>query len=83
MGEYFDTVTKPRIKKVVYAPDWKDGKLQQRDSGVSQIIKYMRLESYEDALSNIDVYKRQALPQSEQVSSPRPSTPPWPSSWPA
>ena len=41
------------MKKVVYAPDWKDGKPQQRSSGISQIIKYMRLESYEDALSNI------------------------------
>lgn len=55
MGEYFTTVTKPRIQKVAYAPDWKDGKPQQRDSGVSQIIKYMRLESYEDALSNIEL----------------------------
>ena len=55
MGEYFDSVTKPRIKKCVYASDWKDGKPQQRDSGVSQIIKYMRLESYEDALSNIEL----------------------------
>lgn len=55
MGEYFETVTKPRMKKVVYAPDWKDGKPQQRDSGVSQIIKYMRLESYEDTLSNIEL----------------------------
>lgn len=53
MGEYFDSVTKPRIQKCVYAPDWKDGKPQQRNSGVSQIIKYMSLESYEDALSNI------------------------------
>lgn len=53
MGEYFDTVTKPRMQKIIYAPEWKDGKPQQRDSGISQIIKYMRLESYEDALSNI------------------------------
>jgi hypothetical protein len=55
MGEYFDTVTKPRMQKVVYASDWKDGKPQQRDGGISQIIKYMRLESYEDALSNIQL----------------------------
>ena len=55
MGEYFETVTRPRMKKVVYAPDWKDGKPQQRNRGVSQIIKYMRLESYEDALSNIEL----------------------------
>ena len=55
MGEYFDTVTKPRMQKVVYAADWKSGKPQNRNTGVSQIIKYMRLESYEDALSNIEL----------------------------
>lgn len=55
MGDYFDNVTKPRIKKVIYADDWKAGKPQNRNTGVSQIIKYMRLESYEDALSNIEL----------------------------
>ncbi len=55
MGEYFNTVTKPRVQKVVYATDWKDGKPLFRNTGVSQIIKYMRLESYEDALSNIEL----------------------------
>ena len=53
MGEYFDSVTKPRMQKVVYSADWKDGKPLNRNTGVSQIIKYLRLESYEDALSNI------------------------------
>lgn len=61
MGTYFDTVTLPRIKKVVYAKDWKDGKPLQRTSGVSQIVKYMRLESYEDALSNIELKKQEGL----------------------
>lgn len=55
MGEYFDSVTKPRIQKCVYTTDWKDGKPIQRSNGISQIIKYMRLESYEDALSNIQL----------------------------
>ena len=55
MGEYFDTVTKTRMEKVVYSADWKDGKPQNRNTGVSQIIKYLRLESYEDALSNIEL----------------------------
>ena len=55
MGEYFGSVTKPRIQKVVYSAEWKDGKPQNRSTGVSQIIKYMRLESYEDALSNIEL----------------------------
>ena len=55
MGEYFDSVTKPRMQKVVYSADWKNGKPQSGNTGVSQIIKYMRLESYEDALSNIQL----------------------------
>lgn len=55
MGAYFSAVTKPRIQKIIYAPDWKDGKPEQRTKGVSQIVKYMRMESYEDALSNIEL----------------------------
>lgn len=55
MGEYFNAVTLPRIQKAIYASNWEDGKPQQRNNGVSQIIKYMRLESYEDALSNIQL----------------------------
>lgn len=55
MGNYFDTVTKPRMQKVIYSADWKDGKPQSRNTGVSHIMKYMKLESYEDALSNISL----------------------------
>lgn len=53
MGNYFNSVTKPRMQKVVYADSWKDGKPQNRNTGVSHIMKHIRLESYEDALSNI------------------------------
>jgi adenine-specific DNA-methyltransferase len=52
MGEYFDSVTKPRIQKVVYSKDWKDGKPVSRE-GISHCFKYMRLESYEDTLNNL------------------------------
>ncbi len=52
MGRYFDTVTKPRIQKVIYSKDWKDGKPVSRE-GISQFFKYMRLESYEDTLNNL------------------------------
>jgi adenine-specific DNA-methyltransferase len=54
MGEYFDTVLKPRILKVVYSPDWRDGKPTSRDQGASQLIKVLRLESYEDTLDNLE-----------------------------
>lgn len=52
MGEYFDSVTKPRIQKVIYSDNWKDGKPQDAE-GISQIVKYLKLESYEDTLNNL------------------------------
>lgn len=58
MGEYFDTVTKPRVQKVIYSMDtdnqkgWKDGKPVSR-KGSSHAFKYLRLESYEDTLNSI------------------------------
>jgi len=55
MGDYFDTVLKPRILKVIYSADWKDGKPLKRESGISHCIKYLRLESYEDTLNNLDL----------------------------
>jgi adenine-specific DNA-methyltransferase len=59
MGEYFDTVLLPRIKKVTYTPEWKDGKPKRMATAEEaerspRIVKYMRLESYEDALNNIE-----------------------------
>lgn len=52
MGTYFDTVTKPRIQKVIYSEDWNNGKPVSR-KGSSHCFKYMRLEQYEDTLNNL------------------------------
>lgn len=52
MAEYFKTSTKPRIEKVIYSEDWKDGKPISR-KGISQCFKYIRLEQYEDTLNNL------------------------------
>ncbi|MDQ3816078.1 MAG: site-specific DNA-methyltransferase [Acidobacteriota bacterium] len=54
MGNYFDTVTKPRIQKVIYSKDWSEGKPVSR-IGSSHLFKYIRLESYEDALVNLEL----------------------------
>ena len=56
MGDYFSTVLVPRIKKVIYSKDWKNGKPVSRE-GVSHMFKYIRLESYEDALANIELQR--------------------------
>lgn len=64
MGEYFDTVTKPRIQKVIYSADWKNGKPvrnnqplidgKYKSNGVSHVFQYLKLEQYEDTLNNIE-----------------------------
>ena len=61
MGHHFDTVLKPRVMKVIYTEKWKDGKPVSRKSCFSQIIKYQRVESYEDALNNIEFTERENL----------------------
>ena len=53
MAYYFDSVLLPRIKKVVYASDWQGGKPVSRQDGITQLIKYIRLESYEDTLDGL------------------------------
>jgi len=54
MGDYFNTVLKPRIQKVIYSKDWKNGKPVSRE-GSSHMFKYIRLESYEDTLNNLEL----------------------------
>ena len=54
MGEYFDSVLKPRVLKAAYSKDWKNGKPVRRD-GIGHLTKVMRLESYEDTLNNLKV----------------------------
>ena len=58
-GEYFDTVLLPRIKKATYAPEWAAGQPKRRATAAAaerspRIVKYLRLESYEDALDSIE-----------------------------
>jgi adenine-specific DNA-methyltransferase len=53
MGGHFDSTLLPRLKKVVYSTNWKDGTPTSRDTGISHCFKYIRLESYEDTLNNL------------------------------
>ncbi len=57
MADYFDTVLVPRIKKVMFAPEWRDGKPKRLPTPAEaertpRLVKILRLESYEDALHN-------------------------------
>jgi adenine-specific DNA-methyltransferase len=52
VAEYFDTVLRPRLQKICLSKNWEEGIPEDKD-GNSQIIKYHRIESYEDALNNV------------------------------
>lgn len=71
MGDHFDTVLKPRIAKVIYSPEWKDGKPTSRDRGVSHCFKCVRLENYEDTLNNLrfsdDAERQRAIAANEPL----------------
>jgi adenine-specific DNA-methyltransferase len=65
MGEYFDTVLVPRLKKVIFTPEWKDGKpkrmpTQEEVERSPRILKILRLESYEDTLNNLEIKRTEA-----------------------
>jgi adenine-specific DNA-methyltransferase len=55
MGQHFETLIVPRLKKVAYATDWKEGRPKARTTGVSQAFKIVRLEGYEDTLNNLSL----------------------------
>ncbi|MDD3183265.1 MAG: site-specific DNA-methyltransferase [Alphaproteobacteria bacterium] len=69
MGDHFDSVMLPRIKKAIYTKNWDNGRPISYD-GVSHCFKYMRLESYEDALNNLtfreDAMRNQALTKNDE-----------------
>ncbi|MFN6195516.1 MAG: site-specific DNA-methyltransferase, partial [Planctomycetota bacterium] len=60
IGDHFDAVLVPRIKKVAFTPEWRSGKparpasRHEADRG-PRIVKVVRLESYEDALNNLEM----------------------------
>ncbi len=53
MGHHFNTALKPRLLKAIYAQNWKHAKPTSRQSKLSHLFKYQRIESYEDTLNNI------------------------------
>ncbi len=57
-GDYFTSVTKPRVLKAAFSSKWKDGSPVDIKSGLSQFIECISLESYEDVLNNLMSQKR-------------------------
>ena len=53
MGSHYDNALRPRTAKITYSPDWREGKAQTHDQGLSALVKCFAVESYEDALNNL------------------------------
>ncbi|HAU0216865.1 TPA: site-specific DNA-methyltransferase, partial [Legionella pneumophila] len=58
-GNYFNTVLKPRIQKIVYSADWKNGKATAPKTGISHTFKILKIESYEDTLNNLQLVRNE------------------------
>ena len=54
MSDYFDELCLPRILKVIGAAQWDAGKPMDRRGSRQTGFSYLRLESYEDALNNLE-----------------------------
>ena len=78
MGDYFDTVLLPRLKKITFTPEWKDGKPKrlanpEEAERSPRIMKVLRLESYEDTLNNLETRRsetQQSLLDGHQAQGP-------------
>ncbi|MEG3081764.1 DNA methyltransferase [Halomonas sp. 5021] len=59
VGEHFYKIIKPRIQKAVFSASWKEGYPHSEDGesfgGISHCFKYLRLESYDDTLNNLEL----------------------------
>ncbi len=54
MGDYFESTLKERIRRVMFSENWKNGKPDEKKiDGTVGIVKYQRLEQYEDVLNNL------------------------------
>lgn len=52
VGAAFESVLRTRIQRVVYTSKWRQGRPLDRD-GCTHAFKYLRLESFDDALLNV------------------------------
>jgi adenine-specific DNA-methyltransferase len=71
MGEYFDSVLKRRIAKVMYAPEWKggqpsanpsfSGELPEWVNRSPRVVQILGIEAYEDSLNSLTTSDATAL----------------------
>ncbi len=70
MGDYFESTLKERIRRVMFSENWKDGKpdAKKEIDGTIGIVKYQRLEQYEDVLNNLVISTPAAVTTQRKLS---------------
>lgn len=61
----FENVVLPRLKKVIYSPEWKGGRPKRTATADEadaspRVVRVLRLESYEDAVNNLELRRTQS-----------------------
>jgi adenine-specific DNA-methyltransferase len=51
--DHFEELLLPRIKKIMFAEKWEDGKPKEVNP-ISHLMKYQHIEQYEDTLNNLE-----------------------------
>ena len=54
LDQYARSILKPRLEKAIYSTSWKEG-IPEPSKGISHAFKYICLESYDDALNNLEM----------------------------
>lgn len=54
MGNYFSSITKPRVLKSIFSAKWKSKKPELNNGSNKQIVKILVFEQYEDVLDSIE-----------------------------
>lgn len=58
MGNHYNGVVIPRLKRIAFSPLWKKGKPEIMDASKRVAFKCITLESYEDVLNNLELTDR-------------------------
>ncbi len=62
LGDHFYNVIIPRMKKISFSDQWKEGIAQEGGQGYSHFFKYFELEQYEESLQKTKYEDKGALP---------------------
>ncbi|WP_456470222.1 site-specific DNA-methyltransferase [Caminibacter sp.] len=69
VNDYFETVIIPRIKKVSFSTEWKNGKAQ-KSNGIGGIYQYIYLQQYDEFIENLKIELKESDIEAEYLFNP-------------